>query len=161
MTVPSTSNSAASAAAAAAAAATGATNSTQDSFTNPTSNLTQNDFLQLLVAQIQYQDPMNPQSDTQMASQMAQFTSLQQATQSTSSLGMMQANSLVGSNVTVQIDSQHTANGVVTGVVLNNGTPQITVSGQNYGLNQVTSILPPTASPTSTPSASTPSSSGN
>lgn len=142
-------------------AATSATNSAQDSATNPKSALTQNDFLKLLVAQIQYQDPMNPQSDTQMAAQMAQFTSLQQATQSTSSLAMIQANSLVGSNVTVQIDSQHSTSGVVTGVVLNNGMPQVTIAGQNYGLNEVTSILPVTNSNNSTPSTTTPSSSGN
>src|SRR5215469_7746023 len=120
------------------AATTGANLSTAatDSFSNPSSVLNQADFLKLLVAQIQYQDPMNPQSDTQMAAQMAQFTSLQQATQSTTSLAMLQANSLVGSKVTVQVDSQNTASGVVTGVVLNNGAPQITIGGQNYGLNQ-------------------------
>ena len=148
MTVSSTTNSAASA----------ASSSAQDSFTNPSSALNQSDFLKLLVAQIQYQDPMNPQSDTQMAAQMAQFTSLQQATQSTSSLAMMQANSLVGSNVTVAIDSQHSTSGVVTGVTVNNGTPQVTISGQNYGLSQITSILP--ASNSTTPST-TPSTSGN
>jgi len=118
--------------------------STSDAFTNPTGVLNQADFLKLLVAQIQYQDPMNPQSDTQMAAQMAQFTSLQQATQTTSSLGMIQANSLVGSSVTVQVDPKTTATGVVTGVVMNNGSPQITVGGANYNLNQVTSIKPAT-----------------
>jgi flagellar basal-body rod modification protein FlgD len=122
--------------------------SASDASNNPSSALNQSDFLKLLVAQIQYQDPMNPQSDTQMAAQMAQFTSLQQATQSTSSLAMIQANSLVGSTVNVQIDSQHSASGVVTGVVMNNGTPQITVGGQNYGLNQVTSITPASAAST-------------
>src|SRR5690242_14858924 len=74
-------------------------NAAPDSFTNPSGVLDQTDFLKLLVAQIQYQDPMNPQSDTQMAAQMAQFTTLQQATQSSSSLAMMQANSLIGSSV--------------------------------------------------------------
>lgn len=113
-----------------------------DASNNPSSTLNQSDFLKLLVAQIQYQDPMNPQSDTEMAAQMAQFTSLQQATQSTSSLAMIQANSLVGSTVNVQIDSQNSTSGVVTGIVMNNGTPQITVGGQNYGLNQITSIAP-------------------
>jgi flagellar basal-body rod modification protein FlgD len=112
--------------------------------TNPSSTLNQQDFLQLLVAQIQYQDPMNPQSDTDMAAQLAQFTSLQQATQSSSSLAMMQANSLVGSTVTVAVDAKHNASGVVTGVVLSNGTPQITVGGANYGLSQITSITPAT-----------------
>jgi len=129
-----------------------ASNSGPDAYTNPSSTLTQNDFLKLLVAQIQYQDPMNPQSDTQMAAQMAQFTSLQQATQTTSSLAMIQANSLVGSNVTVQIDSKTSTSGVVTGVVLNNGTPQITISGQNYGLNQVTAVQPVVNSGTSSTS---------
>ena len=144
MTVPSTTNN--------ASAATGATlSSAADAFNNPSSALNQADFLKLLVAQIQYQDPMNPQSDTQMAAQMAQFTSLQQATQSTTSLAMIQANSLVGSSVTVQVDSQNTASGVVTGVVLSNGTPQITVGGKNYGLNQITSITPVTSGTTPTP----------
>lgn len=116
--------------------------SQNDSFTNPSSALNQADFLKLLVAQIQYQDPMNPQSDTDMAAQLAQFTSLQQATQSTSSLAMIQANGLVGSTVTIQVDSLNTASGVVTGVVMNSGTPQITVNGTNYNLSQVTSVTP-------------------
>jgi flagellar basal-body rod modification protein FlgD len=122
-------------------ATTAAVNST-DSLASATSTLNQNDFLKLLVAQMQYQDPMNPQSDTEMASQMAQFTSLQQATQSTSSLAMIQANGLVGNTVTLQVDSQTTATGVVQGVVLNSGTPQIMVDGSLYNLNQVTSITP-------------------
>lgn len=126
-----------------------------DAFTNPKSALNQTDFLKLLVAQIQYQDPMNPQSDTQMAAQLAQFTALQQASQSTASLAMMQANSLVGSTVTVQVDSQTTANGVVTGVVLNNGTPQITINNTNYNLSQVIAVSPATAS-TTTSTTTTP-----
>jgi flagellar basal-body rod modification protein FlgD len=128
-----------------AAAATGAATSTTDTATNPNGTLNQTNFLQLLVAQIQYQDPMNPQSDTDMAAQLAQFTSLQQATQSTSSLAMMQANSLVGSTVTVQVDSTHTASGAVTGVVMSNGAPQVTIGGTNYNLSQVIAVAPPTS----------------
>ena len=127
------------------------TTGTTDGFTNPNSALNQKDFLKLLVAQIQVQDPMNPQSNTDMAAQLAQFTSLQQATQSSSSLAMIQANSLVGSTVTVQVDSKNSATGIVTGVVLNNGIPQITVqstnangtnTSTNYSLSQVTSVTP-------------------
>jgi len=144
------------------AAATSAANlatATPDSTTNPSSVLNQADFLKLLVAQIQYQDPMNPQSDTQMAAQMAQFTTLQQTTQSTSSLAMMQANSLIGSNVTVQVDDTHSTSGVVTGVVMNNGAPQVTVSNTNYNLSQVTAVTPPATtaatSTTATPTTGT------
>lgn len=38
-------------------------------------------FLQLLVAQLQNQDPLNPQDGTQFVSQLAQFSSLEQELQ--------------------------------------------------------------------------------
>ena len=111
------------------------------------STLNQNDFLKLLVSQIQYQDPLNPKSNTDMAAQMAQFTSLSQATASSSSLSMIQANSLIGSQVTVQVDSKNSTSGLVSGVTLVNGQPQILINGANYTLNQVTAVRPmPTTS---------------
>ena len=139
-----------------AISSTAPTTNTIDSFTNPSSELNQADFLKLLVAQIQFQDPMNPQSNTDMAAQLAQFTSLQQATQSSSSLAMIQASSLIGSTVTVQVDSTTSATGVVTGVVLNHGTPQITVQTNangtnitnNYNLSQITAVAPVPAAST-------------
>jgi flagellar basal-body rod modification protein FlgD len=112
--------------------------------------LTQNDFLQLLVAQMENQDPLQPQSDTEMASQMAQFTSLSQTSAMSSSLSMMQANSLIGSTVTVQIpDSKSTTSGVVqsveTGAESSDGTPQIMINGTAYDLSSVLSVTPATA----------------
>jgi flagellar basal-body rod modification protein FlgD len=109
--------------------------------------LTQNDFLQLLVAQMQNQDPMNPQSDTDMAAQMAQFTSLTQATNMSSSLAMLQANSLIGSTVTIQTDSKgDTISGVVqsvrAGAASTNGVPQILVNNTAYNVSQVLSVTP-------------------
>jgi flagellar basal-body rod modification protein FlgD len=91
---------------------------------------------------------LNPQSDTQMAAQMAQFTSLTQASAMSASLTMMQANSLIGSTVTLQVDAKTTATGVVQGVVMQNGTPEILVNGATYTLNQVTSVAPTVTSPT-------------
>jgi len=128
-----------------------------DTVTNPSQALNQQDFLQLLVSQMENQDPMNPQSDTDMASQMAQFTALTQSSASSASLAMMQANSLIGSTVTLQVDAKTTATGAVQGVVMQNGTPEIMVNGTNYTMSQVTSVTPPavasttgsTASPTS------------
>jgi flagellar basal-body rod modification protein FlgD len=128
--------------------------SSSDSVSNgKTNTLTQNDFLKLLVSQMENQDPTNPQSDTEMAAQMAQFTSLTQATAMSSSMSMMQANSLVGSTVTLQVDSSTTANGVVTGVIMDSGTPEIQVNGSNYTMSQVLSITPATAA--TTPSGTT------
>ena len=119
--------------------------------------LTQNDFLKLLVSQMENQDPTNPQSDTDMAAQMAQFTSLTQSSAMSSSLAMLQANSLIGSTVTVQTDTMgDTASGVVQSVQMglstSGGLPQISINGTSYNLSQVVSVTP---TPTSTSTNST------
>jgi flagellar basal-body rod modification protein FlgD len=112
--------------------------SSPDSLTTSAQTLNQNDFLKLLVAQMQNQNPLEPQSNTEMAAQMAQFTSLTQASAMSASLAMIQANSLIGTTVT----------GPVQGVVMQNGTPEILVNGATYTLNQVTSVAPTVTSPT-------------
>ncbi len=136
-----------SAASSANLASTGMTSN--DAISGTQQTLTQNDFLQLLVAQMQNQDPLNPQSDTQMAAQMAQFTSLQQSSAMSGSLSMLQANSLIGSTVSLQIDPQTTTTGVVQGVIMQNGAPQIIVNGLSYALSQVTSVIPTVTAPAS------------
>jgi flagellar basal-body rod modification protein FlgD len=44
------------------------------------SNMDQDDFLKLLVAQLEHQDPLNPVDDKDMTAQLAQFSSLEQLT---------------------------------------------------------------------------------
>jgi len=131
-----------------------ALNST-DSLSGVSNALTQKDFLQLMVTQMQNQNPLDPQSDTQMAAEMAQFTSLQQSSAMSTSLAMMQADSLLGSTVNIQVDSHTLTNGVVQGVVLQNGTPQILVNGSAYNLNQVISVAPTVVNPAAANQGST------
>ena len=120
-----------------------------DTVQNTNQTLNQNDFLQLLVSQMENQDPLNPESNTDMAAQMAQFTSLQQSSAMSGSLSMMQANSLVGSTVTVQVGSNNSASGVVSGVDMSTGSPQIVINGAEYSLSQVLGVVPtPTSSST-------------
>lgn len=131
-----------------------------DSVSGPQQTLSQNDFLQLLVAQMENQDPLQPQSDTEMASQMAQFTSLSQTTAMSTSLSDMQANSLIGSTVTLQeSNSEQTTSGVVQSVVLgaesSDGTPQIVVNGTAYDLSQVLSVTPASAAQAASQASST------
>ncbi|HEY1790754.1 MAG TPA: flagellar hook capping FlgD N-terminal domain-containing protein [Verrucomicrobiae bacterium] len=125
--------------------------SSSDAISGPQQTLTQNNFLQLLVAQMENQDPLQPQSDTEMASQMAQFTSLTQTTAMSSSLSSMQANSLIGSTVILQEpNSKQTTSGVVQSVVLgaesSDGSPQIVVNGTAYDLSQILAVTPTTTS---------------
>ncbi|PLX84493.1 MAG: flagellar hook capping protein [Desulfuromonas sp.] len=52
-------------------------------------NLGKDDFLNLLVAQLQNQDPLNPSDPTEFTAQLAQFSSLEQQFQMNDSLGQM------------------------------------------------------------------------
>ena len=54
--------------------------------------LGKDDFLKLLVAQMQNQDPMNPMDDTQSIAQMAQFSSLEQMTNVATSMDTLNTN---------------------------------------------------------------------
>jgi flagellar basal-body rod modification protein FlgD len=71
---------------------------TSTSAGQPGGALGKNEFLKLLVAQLQHQDPMNPMAGDQMASQLAQFSSLEQLQQINSTLTGQQsaAGSLLG-----------------------------------------------------------------
>ena len=55
------------------------TSNTSSQATDPLAN--KNVFLQLLVAQLQYQDPENPADGTQFITQLAQFSELSNTTQ--------------------------------------------------------------------------------
>ncbi|MGA2736008.1 MAG: flagellar hook capping FlgD N-terminal domain-containing protein [Bryobacteraceae bacterium] len=62
----------------AAAAATPPSSTAQTSSGSSADGVNENEFLQLLVAQIQYQDPTNPTDSTAFVTQLAQFSSLEQ-----------------------------------------------------------------------------------
>jgi len=123
---------------------------TTDAFTSAASQtLSEQDFLNLLVTQMTSQDPMNPMTNQDMLSQMVQFSTLQGNTTMQSTLAGMQsgqafseANSMIGQQVNLQVDKSTTAQGVVSGIDLSSGTPQIVVNGQSYNLGQVLAITP-------------------
>jgi flagellar basal-body rod modification protein FlgD len=123
----------------------------------PTQTLTQQDFLKLIVAQMSSQDPMKPVDDTQFVAQMAQFSTLQATTsmqqniaQMSSQQSFLQANGLIGRNVSL-LDSQGALiNGTVGSVLMTSGTPQIVVNGQPYDLSTLLSVSQPTTTTATT-----------
>ena len=110
------------------------------------STLDQADFLNLLVTQMTSQDPLNPESDTDFAAQLAQFSSLQTSQDMESELQNIQATGLIGQTVSATPTGGGGAvTGVVSAVQVSAGTPQIMINGQTIDLSQITGVTPPPA----------------
>ena len=116
--------------------------------------LSQGDFLKLLVAQMTSQNPLDPLDNQDLLTQMVQFSTLQQNTGVQKALtalhnseGLVQANSLLGRQVTLQVDAETLTQGTVTAVLMDTGTPQIVVDGNAYNLDQVLMITSPPVDP--------------
>lgn len=68
------------------------------------SALGKEDFLNLLVTQMKYQDPLEPTDDKEFIAQMAQFSSLEQMNNLNDSFNKYRAYNLVGKNVEATVN---------------------------------------------------------
>src|SRR3954463_3392412 len=101
------------------------------------SGLDQDAFLKLLMAQMQNQDPLAPTDSSQMMSQMAQFTSVEQLTNLSTSMTALQMNqdfagsvSLIGRSVTYKAADHTQVTGTVTAVTAGKNGALLTVDGK-------------------------------
>jgi flagellar basal-body rod modification protein FlgD len=119
--------------------------------------LGQDDFLKLLTMQMQNQDPMNPQTNTDFVAQMAQFTTLEQSRSMTNSLQNIQARQDVQTAVQLlgkPVQLADGSMGMVEKVTLDKaGAPTLQVGTKNYSLAQVVAYDQP-ANPLANPSRS-------
>lgn len=105
---------------------TGTTSNT--AITSGSSNiLGKDDFLKLLITQLQNQDPLNPTSDQDFIAQMAQFSSLEQMQNMNTSLLTSQASTLINKTVSWTGDDSQVHGGTVKGVSMVNGQPKLIV----------------------------------
>lgn len=114
-------------------------------------------FLSLLVAEMTNQDPMEPTSNTEFVTQMAQFTSLQYSKDSATYSMSNYASSLVGKTVTAsKMDGskQVTKTGVVESVMKSGKTYMLKIDGVSFDISNVTSIGTTSDSSTGTSSGS-------
>jgi flagellar basal-body rod modification protein FlgD len=129
---------------------------------NPTSatvtsqnTVNQSDFIQLFLKQLQFQDPLQPVDNQEFLAQLAQFSNLQEAQQTsdnTNGLLVMnssvQALSLLGKTVTYQsVDGSTSATGTVSGVAFNSSGPTLTIqtgtqAQTGIGLSQISAVNP-------------------
>jgi flagellar basal-body rod modification protein FlgD len=119
-------------------------------------------FLQLLVAQMKYQDPMNPTDSSQFLAQSAQFTALEkmqnvadQTAQLVTSQMAFGASSLVGRTVSWTDADGAPQTGAVTGVTFGTDGPTLDVGGNQVSLGQVQSVTGGSTASTASSSAST------
>jgi flagellar basal-body rod modification protein FlgD len=111
-------------------------------------DLNRQDFLQLLVTQLQNQDPLSPTDDQQFIAQMAQLSALDatnnlaaqvgQMAQAQQQMGSLQ---LVGRDVEYIDDQGSNQKGKVTGVRLDGPTPSLLVGKSEVLLQQVQTVL--------------------
>ncbi len=126
-------------------------------------------FLELMVAQLRYQDPLNPADSGEFLAQTAQFNTLEQITRVAEQTATMAATQLafgaaglVGRDVSWTTEDGATATGRVQGVTFSSEGPMLDIDGHSVPLAQVQSVrtgdtsgaTPSTES--STPDTSTP-----
>jgi flagellar basal-body rod modification protein FlgD len=129
--------------------------------TSPTGTKTSSDkdmFLQLLVAQMRYQDPMNPTDSSQFLSQSAQFTALEKMeTVADRTSGLFSASMAFGASGLIgkQVgwnDAQGVAHtGEVDSVTFGSTGPILDVGGQQVAIADVVSVNAPGSTAGSTP----------
>ncbi len=108
----------------------------------PTQSLGKDDFLKLLITQLQNQDPTAPMEDREFIAQMAQFSSLEQMTNMSGEFSRLarlissgQALNLLGREVEV-VQGEQTVSGRVSEVT-GGDYPQLMVNGTYYDYSQV------------------------
>lgn len=125
--------------------ASGTSNSTEKEKKTGSSSLDKQAFLQLLVAQMKYQDPLEPTSNTEYISQLATFSSLEEMQNMRSSMDLQRASSLVGQEVYMKTTDSTTGDtdfvhGIVDYVTYENGKAFLSIGGSLYPLDDLDSV---------------------
>ena len=112
---------------------------------NPSGELDRQAFLQLLVTQLKYQDPMNPMEDREFIAQMAQFSALEQMMNLNQTFERNHAFSTLGRTVDAAFVHPVTGewtevSGLVTAVNTKGSQVILTVNNTDVPFDAVTSI---------------------
>ena len=120
-------------------------NSTKNQVSASGSTLGYDQFLQLLCAEMQYQDPLEPTSNTDYVAQMATFSQLEATLASTQTQQNNMANAIVGKHVILKVTSETTGNtsfveGKVDYVMYENGDVFLSVNDNLYPLDTLDTV---------------------
>ena len=119
-------------------------NSTSTSTRN-TGDLGKDDFLNLLVTQLRYQDPLNPTDDKEFIGQMAQFSALEQMQNLNTSFTATKAFSLIGKSIVASVTDSVTSeiteiSGDVSSVKISSGKYYVIIDGTEVLVDDITNV---------------------
>lgn len=121
------------------------TKSTTKDSSAPKNELGKDAFLELLVTQMKYQDPLNPNTDTEYIAQLATFSQLEQLQNLGSTTSNSQALGLVGKTVMLKAENSTGNTSYVTGkvdyVTMSGSTTQLSVNGKLYSFDKLDTVL--------------------
>lgn len=117
--------------------------STSKATTN--SALDKDAFLQLLVAEMKYQDPLEPNTNTDYVAQLATFTQVEEMQNMQTSMKQEQASELVGRVVIMKTQNTSGETGYAAGVVdyweVISGKIYLGVNGNLYDIDDIDTVM--------------------
>lgn len=109
------------------------------------SSLDKDAFLQLLVAQMQYQDPLQPTSNTEYMAQLAQFSTVEELQNVNSTISNTQAMSLTGQYVILNVPDAagniNPVSGIVDYVTMSEGKTYLHIGDEYYPSEYLDSVV--------------------
>ncbi len=110
-----------------------------------TDELGKDDFLNLLVTSLRFQDPLNPTDDKEFIAQMAQFSALEQMQNLNTSFTATKAYSLIGRSILAYVRDPSTGavtevQGDVTSVVYSGGKYYAVVRGREVPVEDIIEV---------------------
>ena len=106
------------------------------------------DFLKLLIAELQNQDPLNPMGNNEMLQQLSQIREIESNDRLTQTLesvllgqSLTTASGMIGRSITAMTKNGATVTGRVDRVSIVDGMPKLNVDGQVVDLKSVSEIL--------------------
>ena len=113
--------------------------------TSSSDSMDKDTFLQLLVAQMKYQDPLEPTSNTEYVAQYAQFSQVEQMQNMAASTDLARASALVGKEVyiktTTSAGETKYVQGKVDYVVFENSTAYLSINEELYSLSDLDTVV--------------------
>jgi flagellar basal-body rod modification protein FlgD len=128
--------------------ASGSSSSTSDPNAG-LNNIDINQFLQMMITELQNQDPLNPMQNSEIMQELGEMQQISASNELTTTLNgialgqsLSNATTLIGKQIDGLDDSGNPVSGVVQKVSVLNNTPKLYVGSQIVSLNNVQDVLP-------------------